>query len=65
MMIYHVKMKIISINIPWLHVGDCWFQFPEVWQVLEVDPVLLYPWLHVKDTVVSTGYLLFVTGDLL
>ena len=64
MIIYHVEMKIILIYLGY-HVGDCWFHVPEVWQVLEVDPVLLYPWLQVKDTLVSTGYLPLLTTALL
>ena len=52
------------INLLWLQEEVCPFQFPEVWQLLELDPDLEYPWLHVKSALVSTGYPPFNT-DLL
>ena len=58
-------VNIETLNpLPFLHVVVCPFQFPEVGHVLELDPSLEYPELHVKSALVSTGYLPF-TEDLL
>ena len=45
------------ISLLFLHVGDWLLQFSDVWQVLELDPSLLYPSLHVKVPTVPEGYL--------
>ena len=39
-----------------LHDATCWFQIPDAWQVLELDPSKLYPRIHVNVATVSTGY---------
>ena len=46
----------IRITLRWLHVGVDWSQWPDVWQILEPDPLRPYPLLQLKVAVVPTGY---------
>ena len=46
----------IFILLLLLQFGVLSFQIPDVWQVLELGPFLLYPALHEKDAIVPTGY---------
>ena len=49
-------------RIPRVQSGIDELQVPEVWQVLKLDPDLLYPYLQVKEASVFTGYFPFITG---
>ena len=56
-----VEYRMLLLCLQW---GVLWFQVPDDWQVLKLDPSNLYPELHVKEAVVPTGYSLFIDAGL-
>ena len=54
--IWYISLYIILFTLPKLHVGVAWLHVPVSEQVVELNPVIVYPVSHENDIVVWSGY---------